>query len=48
MDNLKDFLMASVLIEEPNKLEMDLKSLLEKSPFMVLVKEGTTKSEEGK
>lgn len=47
MDDLHKFLDLGILVEEPNKLEMDLKKLLEKDPLMKLVSEGLTKEKSG-
>jgi hypothetical protein len=45
MDDLHKFLDLGILVEEPNKLEMDLKKLFEKNDFMKLIKENVTKGE---
>lgn len=42
-ESLKDFLLINSLIDKPNKLEMDLTKLLEKDPFMKLIKDSVTK-----
>lgn len=45
MDNLKDFLFASVLIDDKeSKLEINIKELLEKEPFMKLLQDNAVKS----
>lgn len=40
-ENLKNLLLANVLLEEPSKLQVNIKELLEKVPFMKLIKNGS-------
>lgn len=48
MDNLKEFLLVSSLIDDSEKLEMDLSKLIEKCDFVRLLKENLSKKEEEK
>jgi hypothetical protein len=48
IENLKEFLLVSSIIEPPTKLEMDLNKLMDKCDFTRLLKDHTTKNEEDK
>jgi hypothetical protein len=44
MKEMKDYLLANTVLPEPNRLEMDLKMLLDKEKFSDIIKEKVTNS----